>query len=61
MTLNRFKAQELCTRKLWELVKNNPQEHTITDAELHEAIQELAQRRHDLTELSESGKLGNTH
>ena len=58
MTLDRFKAQELCTRKLSELVKNNPQEHAITDAELHEAIQELAQRRHDLTELSESGKLG---
>ncbi len=58
MTLNRFNAQELCTRKLSELVKNNPQEHTITDAELHEAILELAQRRHDLTELSENGKLG---
>lgn len=61
MTLNRFNAQELCTRKLWELVKNNPQEHSISDAELDEAIQELAQRRHDLTELSESGKLGNSN
>ena len=61
MTLNEFNAQELCTRKLSELVKNNPQEHTITDAELNEAIQELAQRRHDLTELSESGILGKAY
>lgn len=58
MTLNRFNAQELCTRKLSELVKNNSQEHTITDAELNEAIAELSQRRHDLTEFSENGKLG---
>jgi CRISPR/Cas system-associated exonuclease Cas4 (RecB family) len=57
MTLNRFKAQELCTRKLWELVKNNPEEHTITDVELSEAIHELAQRRHDLAELYKIGKL----
>jgi hypothetical protein len=61
MTLNEFNAQELCTRKLSELVKNNPQEHTITDAELNEAIQELEQRRHDLTEFSESGKLDKTY
>jgi len=58
MTLSRFNAQELCTRKLWELVKNNPKEQSISDVELDEAIQELAQRRHDLTALSESGKLG---
>ena len=58
MTLNNFNAQELCTRKLSELVRHNPQEHAITDVELHEAIQELAQRRHELTELSENGKLG---
>ncbi|MFT5709853.1 MAG: hypothetical protein ACI8QT_000540 [Halioglobus sp.] len=61
MILNRFNAQELCTRKLWELVKNNPQEQTITDDELNEAVQELAQRRHDLSELNASGKLGNTY
>jgi len=57
MTLHRFNAQELCSRKLWELVKNNPQQHSINDMELSEAIEELAERRHYLTELTEIGKL----
>ena len=56
MTTSRFNAQELCSRKLWELVKSEPeQQQQINEAELKEAIQELAQRRHYLAELTEIG------
>lgn len=62
MTMNKFNAQELCSRKLWELVKNEPgQRQEINEAELSEAIRELAERRHDLEELAETGILGRTN
>ena len=62
MTINRFNAQELCSRKLWELVKNEPgQQQKINEAELKEAIHELAERRHYLAELTEVGILGRSH
>lgn len=62
MTNNRFNAQELCSRKLWELVKSDPgQQREINEAELKEAIHELAERRHYLTELTEIGILGTSN
>ena len=62
MTINRFNAQELCSRKLWELVKSNPeQQQEINEAELNEAIVELAERRHYLAELTEIGILGRSN
>ena len=61
MRSNRFNAQELCSRKLWELVKTNPQQHSIDDIELSQAIAELEERRHYLAELTEIGKLGTSN
>lgn len=62
MTTNRFNAQELCSRKLWELVKTKPgQQQAINEAELNEAIHELAERRHYLAELTEIGILGGSN
>ena len=57
MNTNTFKASELCSRKLWQLV-NTPAETNINDSELAAAINELATRRHYLEELQEIGKLG---
>ena len=58
MTINTFNAQELCSRKLWELVNDNPEQaYSINEAEMREAIHELAERRHYLTELIDLGKL----
>ena len=54
-----FNPKELCSRKLWQLV-NTPETSSITDAELSQAIAELARRRAYLEELSEMGKLGDT-
>jgi hypothetical protein len=61
MTTNRFKAQELCSRKLWELVNTPGQQQEINEAELREAIHELAERRHYLAELTETGILGSSN
>jgi len=62
MTINRFNPQELCSRKLWELVKNEPGSmQEINEAELKKAIHELAKRRHYLKELTETGILGNSN
>ncbi len=58
MTINTFNAQELCSRKLWELVNSNPEQiRSINEAEMRQAIHELAERRHYLTELIDLGKL----
>ena len=57
MNTVRFNAQELCSRKLWQLV-NTPTSKKVSDDELAEAITELATRRHYLAQLQESGKLG---
>jgi hypothetical protein len=51
-----FSAEELCSRKLWELV-NTGDEAGMSKAELEAAVRELAQRRHYLAQLQESGKL----
>jgi len=62
MSINRFNAQELCSRKLWELVNNKPgRQQEINEAELNEAIHELAERRHYLAELTEIGILGSSN
>ena len=46
-----FKAQELCSRKLWQLVSDYDDE-PIGKAELEAAIAELEARRHYLAELA---------
>lgn len=53
---NRFNPSELCSRKLWQLVSSKPHRE-ISEAELHEAVAELATRRHYLSELKKIGKL----
>lgn len=46
--------QNFCSQKLWEMVRENEP----TSAELlQSAIQELAKRRHYLSELEQLGKL----
>jgi hypothetical protein len=56
MNIAKFNAEELCSRKLWQLVDRelNP---GINDNELSEAIAELAKRRNCLEQLQEIGKL----
>jgi hypothetical protein len=54
-----FNPQELCSRKLWQIV-NAPNTARINDDELSQAVAELAKRRRYLEELSEMGKLGET-
>ncbi|NND66216.1 MAG: hypothetical protein HKN19_01395 [Halioglobus sp.] len=51
-----FNPEELCSRKLWQLV-SAPTPSEISDTELSRAIAELARRRHYLEELEEMGKL----
>ena len=53
---NAFNPRELCSRKLWQLV-NASTSQDISEAELHEAVAELANRRHYLAELKKLGKL----
>jgi hypothetical protein len=56
MNTTKFNAQELCSRKLWQLV--DPQaNHDINKLELSEAITELARRRRDLEKLRDIIKL----
>ena len=54
-----FDPEELCSRKLWQLV-SAPAHSEISDTELSRAIAELARRRHYLEELEEMGKLGDS-
>ena len=61
MTVNRFNPQELCSRKLWELVSAEQQQRDINEAELREAVNELAERSHYLAELTEIGKFGGSN
>ena len=49
-----FNASELSSRKLWELV-SGIDEQTPARTELEEAVQELAERRHYLSELKQIG------
>jgi hypothetical protein len=53
---NPFNPSELCSRKLWELISSKPR-RDISEAELHEAVAELAIRRRYLSELKKIGKL----
>ena len=53
----RFNASELCSRKLWQLI-NTHDGSGMSAGQLEEAIAELADRRHYLTELEQLGKLG---
>jgi hypothetical protein len=57
ITRNKINPQELCSRKLWELVSTTSHKSHISESELLEAIAELAERRHYLAELEEIGKL----
>ena len=56
MNTARFNAQELCSRKLWQLV-NTPTNEEISTNELTEAIAELSRRRHYLEKMQETDKL----
>lgn len=51
-----FNAQELCSRKLWQMV-NTAVDQDVSANELQEAIAELAARRHYLAQLQQTGKL----
>jgi hypothetical protein len=51
-----FNAQELCSRKLWQMV-NTSNDRQVGEDELREAIAELASRRRYLAQLRESGIL----
>ena len=52
-----FKASELCSRKLWQLV-NERDGDEVAEAQLQQAVQELTARRHYLAELARIGNLG---
>tara|TARA_R110002110_G_scaffold91264_2_gene237491 strand:+ start:110928 stop:111119 length:192 start_codon:yes stop_codon:yes gene_type:complete len=56
MNTTEFKPQELCSRKLWQLVTTREQQE-FNERELREAIAELAARRRYLAELRKMGKL----
>ena len=49
-----FNATEFCSRKLWEIVSSEPEE-TTSQADLKAAVDELAARRHYLSELEQLG------
>ena len=51
---NTTNMEEFCSSKLWEMISNN---ETNTPDELQAAIEELAQRRHYLSELEQIGIL----
>ena len=53
-------AQELSSRKLWQLAQTTS-ENAISKQELSEVVAELAKRRHNLEKLQEVGKLGDQH
>lgn len=56
MDTAKFNAEELCSRKLWQLL-NAETDNNINDGELTEVIAELAKRRHYLEQLQATGKL----
>lgn len=53
---NTFNPQELCSRKLWDIV-NIDNVDSANKAQLEAAIAELEERRSYLTELKDLGKL----
>ena len=54
MNTQKFNPQELCSRKLWQLVSTETDEQ-VSDRELREAIDELANRRHYLEQMQKIG------
>ena len=61
MQKNDFRADALCSRKLLQLV-NGAHDDNVNEIQLQQAMKELASRRHQLAELSGTGKLqGNIH
>ena len=58
MTIDRntFNPQELCSRKLWQIVTGD-EAGSRAETELRAAVKELASRRHYLAELAELGQL----
>lgn len=57
-TLN-FNPRELCSRKLWQIVRAETREQ-VNERELKEAIAELAKRRHYLEQLQQIGAIEGT-
>ncbi len=57
MNTEKFNAQELCSRKLWQLL-NAGTGDGVNDSELDEVVAELVKRRHYLEKIQEMGKLG---
>jgi hypothetical protein len=51
-----FNPQELCSRKLWDMVNTDSREQE-NKAQLEAAVEELAERRSYLAELEHLGKL----
>ena len=60
MNNTEMNAQELSSRKLWQLAQTTS-ENAISKQELSEVVAELAKRRHNLEKLQEVGKLGDKH
>jgi hypothetical protein len=60
MNTSRINAQELSSRKLWQLAAARSRDEMSAD-ELSEVIAELAKRCHDLEQLRELGKLEKEH
>ena len=60
MNNTEINAQELSSRKLWQLAQTTS-ENAISKQELSEVVAELAKRRHNLEKLQEIGKLGDQY
>lgn len=60
MNTPRINAQELSSRKLWQLADTRTQNQISAD-ELSEVIAELAKRCHDLNKLQQIDQLKNAH
>ena len=60
MNTPRINAQELCSRKLWQLAETRSADELSTD-ELSDVIAELTKRCHDLDKLEDISKLGTHH
>jgi hypothetical protein len=60
MNTTRINAQELSSRKLWQLAETRSADELSAD-ELSEVIAELANRCHDLDKLQELDQLEKDH
>lgn len=60
MNNTEINAQELSSRKLWQLAQTTS-ENAISEQELSQVVAELAKRRHNLEKLQEVGKLSDQH